>query len=616
MYLPRNTHKTYASILVGILISVPILAMLAVPQSAHAIFGIGDVTYIIGSNPVATFAITNPPGASNAFSSDTLKEYLLDLAARIIVGTVIRGLTNQVIGWIQGDDGANVGFVGNLDEAFRKEANLAGGEFLNNLAGIDLCTANLRGYLNISLRTPGLQQRLGCTLSGIGVNAESFFKDFSQGGWPAFLKIGLEPQNNPYGAYLIALDSKLALEDAAGRRIQLGFLAGDSFLGGRGAIRKKEVSTVQVQDADADGNEFMREEQRITSRTEYNTKTPGGLVAQTLAKTVNIGYDFAVVADEINEAIVAIANALITKLVSETYSIARGDDSGEEETGEGLFTSELSELPFGAAELQGHRLVREPDSMMLNADSGLTTADQIVNVTLRTLFITRRQIQEMTASPEPLTPAQQAQLATLRQTEATMEAKLSVILTLKDRLVASTRDILLLKQVFQTAISAEDITQAVERIEQIARTLSVIIQEIEAVDVETTITLPLIPTGDVKQDTATELRNTTIHISTMTSLLREMQSEARRLAAQTASTTPQRKADLEAKSREIDTEVIRLGESRSAIAAALSLLERATTPAEINTAIGGAIDEMRATGDEIKRASALMIAIVPLLKPE
>jgi len=97
-----------------------------------------------------------------------------------------------------------------------------------------------------------------------------------------------------------------------------------------------------------------------------------------------------------------------------------------------------------------------------------------------------------------------------------------------------------------------------------------------------------------------------------------MQGEVRRLAI-LATTTPARRIALDAKSAEIDTEVIRLGESRTAIAGALSLLERAATPAEVNTAIRGAIDEMQATGDErdeIKRANALMIAIVPLLKPE
>ena len=601
---------TYTRSLPGILIGVLILLPLARPYTAEAVFGVGDTTFIIGSNPIGTFVVTNPPGASNALSSDTIKQYLLDLAARIIAGTIIRALTNQVIGWIQGDGGANVGFVGNLDEAFRKEANLAGGEFLNNLAGIDLCTANMRGYLNISLRTPGIQQRLGCTLSGIGANADRFFQDFSQGGWPAFLKIGLEPQNNPYGAYLIALDSKLALEDAAGRRIQLGFLAGDSFLGGRGAVRKLEVQ--QVTDADVEGNEFQTT--RTVQRTEYNTKTPGGLVAQTLAKTVNIGYDFAVVADEISEAIVSIANALITKMVSETYSLVNSE-TGEEETGEGLFTDELSELPFGAAELEGHRLIREPDGLVLHTDTGFTTADEIISATARALAITRRQIADMVASVEPLTPSQQAQLAALRQTEAEQNAKLSAILAIKERLLASLRNILAIKQSFQTAISAEDIVSATEQLPQIAQTLNAVIQEIEAIDTTTSVPLPPIPVGSVQQDTATELRNATLHISSMSAMLREMQTEVKRLA-NLVSTTPQRKRELDAKSVEIDTEVVRLGESRTAIAGALSLLERATTPAEINTAISGAIDEMQATGDEIKRANTLMITIVPLLKPE
>lgn len=587
----RTGKSMSIAILVAAVVAVQIFSPLWAPR-AHAF--------------VPTVPTTTNPKPNLLASSDSFKEYILDLAARISVGVIITALTNQVIGWIQGDDGSNVGFVANLDEAFRKEANLAGGEFLNNLAGIDLCTASLRGYLNVSLRTPGIQQRLGCTLSGIGANAEEFFSDFSKGGWPAFLKIGLEPQNNPYGAYLIALDSKLALEDAAGRRVALGFQAGQGFLGGRGAVRKCEKKYFEDEAGVGDYS--------TVCNTEYNTKTPGGLVADTLSKTVNIGYDFAVVSDEIDEAITAIANTLINKLVSSTYSLINSQ-TGEEETGEGVFNTEAANLSFGAAELTGSSIPRHADAMLFTADTGHAALDQIISATSRALFITRRQIADITASAEPLTAAQQAQLAALRQTEAQQEAKLIIAFTLKNQLLETRSKILGLKQAFQTAITAEDITNAANNIEQIAQDLNNVMQNIESLDIEISVPLPPIPVGNVKQDTATELRNATLHISSATSLLREMQAEVRRLAI-LASTTPQRKIELDAKSKDIDTEVIRLGESRTAIAGARTALERATTPGEITTAIRNAITEMLATLGELQRANTLMTTIVPLLKPE
>ncbi|MBI3630887.1 MAG: hypothetical protein HY221_00940, partial [Candidatus Sungbacteria bacterium] len=126
---------------------------------------------------VPTIALTNPPGVG-LLSMDTLKKYVLDLAARIVAGTLLHAITSQIVGWIQGNNGKNVGFVANLDAAFRQETDLAGGEFLNNLSGINLCTANMRAFLQISLRTPGIGRKLGCTLSGIGANADRFFQNF------------------------------------------------------------------------------------------------------------------------------------------------------------------------------------------------------------------------------------------------------------------------------------------------------------------------------------------------------------------------------------------------------------------------------------------------------
>ena len=62
-----------------------------------------------------------------------------------------------------------MGFVGNLTQTLRREADLAGGEFLNNLTGINLC-GNIGAFLRITLRTPGLSQQLGCSLTDIERN--------------------------------------------------------------------------------------------------------------------------------------------------------------------------------------------------------------------------------------------------------------------------------------------------------------------------------------------------------------------------------------------------------------------------------------------------------------
>ncbi len=140
-----------------------------------------------------------------------LKEYVLDPLANVAAQTIIRAMTNQILGWIQGED---VGFVQNLDQEFRRAADAAGGELLNQITGLNLC-GNIGAFLNITLRTPGLRQRLECTVTDIVRNLEGFYENFQQGGWPAFIRITLEPQNTAAGAYLFALDAKVQAENRA-----------------------------------------------------------------------------------------------------------------------------------------------------------------------------------------------------------------------------------------------------------------------------------------------------------------------------------------------------------------------------------------------------------------
>ena len=103
----------------------------------------------------------------------------LDFLWREIASILIRVLTNSIIAWIQGDGGGNVGFVGNFENEFRRQVDGRAGEFLNNLAGVNLC-GNIGLYLQISLRTyPGFRDYFSCTLTDIVDNVEDFFTDFS-----------------------------------------------------------------------------------------------------------------------------------------------------------------------------------------------------------------------------------------------------------------------------------------------------------------------------------------------------------------------------------------------------------------------------------------------------
>lgn len=250
------------------------------------------------------------------FDFNCLKDAILDLVFKVFVRTLIRGITNSIIGWIQGDDGRNVGFVGNIEQEFRRQVNIRGGEFLNQISGIDMC-GDIGAFLQISLRTSSsYQEEFACSLTDIVDNVESFFDDFSQGGWPAFISLTHDHQNNPYGAFLAAHDRKVRVEAELAASQFITLLTGQGFAG----VRSKKDAKCEK------GNDGS-----LQCQTEYLIKTPGRLVYDMLSHGVLTDARALEVADEIDEAVGAIASAMINKIIGSVT--------------DGIFNPELSKLP-------------------------------------------------------------------------------------------------------------------------------------------------------------------------------------------------------------------------------------------------------------------------------
>lgn len=244
------------------------------------------------------------------------KECTLDPIVKAITAIVLRSLTAAIVGWIQG---GSSGFVSDFETELRRQIDGRAGEFLNQLAGINLC-GNIGAFLNISLRFPtGMRQRFECTLSDIIANVQNFFRNFEEGGWPVFIRVALEPQNNPYGAYLIAIDAKIAAEASRGQAFSTNLQTGAGFLGFR---VKKKVNCTSPPPGETE----------MICQTVDDIRTPGGLVADLLNASFRSDIDWLVIADEVDEAIYAIINALISKLLTSSF----GDE------GEGIFEPELS----------------------------------------------------------------------------------------------------------------------------------------------------------------------------------------------------------------------------------------------------------------------------------
>lgn len=262
------------------------------------------------------------------------KECTLDPFVKIITGSLISAMTSKIVGWIQGEGGKNVGYVGSFEKTLKHELNVRSGEFLNQLAGVNLC-GNVRPFLRIALGTPqGLRRSLGCSVTDIVDNVEDFFNDFQKGGWNAFMQVSLNPQNNPYGAYLIALDASVQAQDERRRSIEAGYQAGGAFLGFRVPEEVCEpidqaAATSLLSESptgsydDIPGVKRDESGQLVTCHTRYVTKTPGQTVVSLLNKAVGAGIDSAVSADEIDEALSSIITALINRIIGQSAGVFR-----------------------------------------------------------------------------------------------------------------------------------------------------------------------------------------------------------------------------------------------------------------------------------------------------
>lgn len=346
--------KNLSKYIAGFLLITLVIPMLffAQPQEAQAI----PVT-IVGSIPLPIFCVLG-------LDFNCIKEAALDLIARVVTKVILDTLTNTIIAWIQGGGGENVGFVGNLEQEFRREADIRGGQFLNQLAGVNLC-GDIGISLQLTLRTGGgsLNRRLACSVTDIVANVNDFFRDFSRGGWPAFIRISMEPQNNPYGAFWIAVDAKAEAEFGGRKALERNLLQNIGFQGVRTSDKRCQSERLIGPLPPGDKEDIQDNGDGTYSYcyTETRVKTPGHLVADILSKATNNTFDYSDTADEINEALVNIANALISKLItSVTDGIfspnlrESGDTGGGGGGGNSGFRIVNNTLPVGAINIPYH----------------------------------------------------------------------------------------------------------------------------------------------------------------------------------------------------------------------------------------------------------------------
>ncbi len=322
----------------------------ALPKKAEAQWVVTDPGNIVQST------ITAANTTSSAFSqySLQLKAFVLDTLATSLAKQVIRQITASVVNWINSGFEGSPSFITNPGAFFLDVADQITGEFLAKAGGplTALCSPfsiDIRIALSFKYH-PNIQKRYACTIGTIiknssnaiaGANINGFTAgDFKQGGWPAFVSLTTEPQNNPYGAYLTA-DSELSLRVANAQLQQK-----DELNQGGGFLSYKKCKDVDVIDPSSisgsdipagdsgdNGSNVVGSDYigpinspagQVRKQKKCEIVTPGSVIMGAVEANVNGPLHELQLVDSINQ----IVNALFAQLVTQVLTKGLGAVSG------------------------------------------------------------------------------------------------------------------------------------------------------------------------------------------------------------------------------------------------------------------------------------------------
>ena len=274
---------------------------------------------------------------------------LLDTGARYAFAKfkkrLLDRLTDDTIAWINGEtDGRPKFFSQPFSQVLLDAADAAAGDALLDLGLGEVCSP-FRAQINLQLsaRRP-VQEAVRCTISEVIDNFEAFGQDFSQGNWLAYSE-SLKPQNNPWGATLIAKEAAQRAYQQKAAQKEVEFLAGRGYE----SVKKCLACTLYVEVGGAgqwksvpnigknienhpypDKIPEVLETEKTVARSEFSGKTinnfvwrcdhiattiPGDLLAQANSEAFTKDYDYVVNTDDLTPYLNAIFDAATNRLI-------------------------------------------------------------------------------------------------------------------------------------------------------------------------------------------------------------------------------------------------------------------------------------------------------------
>lgn len=279
------------------------------------------------------------------------KDFTWNALAWNVAKMALQQLTTSIVNWINTGFEGSPAFLSDPEGYFLDLGDQITGNFISEFGPLQQACGpwNLDLRLAIGLGyTRSISERYTCTLGTIignaqnatinGYSIEGFTGgDFSQGGWPAFIALTTEPQNNVYGTYLQAkndIDEQiLRKQNSVNQDLNRGqgFLsftkcydtvvdAGGSQGTELGLDSRDLVQLNNTGSVNAQNGTTYKTRKDTDGRTVYQTcavETPGSVINAGLNKALGSGIDQLNLADSINEITSALFAQLITQVITE-----------------------------------------------------------------------------------------------------------------------------------------------------------------------------------------------------------------------------------------------------------------------------------------------------------
>jgi len=292
-----------------VLVFIALIIISIAPISSSASVPVFETNPLLVAKQTALQVITS--GATWASKLQLLFEWAFKVAAEALKKQLLNMIVDQIVQWIQG--GGNPKFITDWPGFFRDAVDQASGKFLQQIGLSQLCSPFKPLLSRAFIPIPTFTERTSCTLSQVGVNIDVFLKDFRQGNWIAWQEMVLRPQNNVYGAYVLAWDQYEIEKSAAQKAAESEAQAGKGFLSVKKCVQN---SWVGYNDCMADGR--MSEEECVqASCIQYEIITPGAVVGQLAAEAVGADIKGLVNAKDLEVYVAAITNALLNRMFAE-----------------------------------------------------------------------------------------------------------------------------------------------------------------------------------------------------------------------------------------------------------------------------------------------------------